>query len=142
MVLKLPIKSDSVGAIASGLCLLHCIATPLVFVVQPITSQIETAPVWWKSLDYVFLALSFFAVYWSALNTARNWVKYALWISWVALTIAIFNEKFEVFHWPELIIYIPAIALIFLHLFNRKYCQCADEKCCVDEQGIDRTDKQ
>lgn len=125
-------KSDSIGALASGLCLLHCIATPFLFVIQPISVQSESAPIWWKSLDYVFLLISFFAVYWSAKNSSRNWVKYALWISWTLLTLAIINEKLELFHLGELVVYIPAISLISLHFYNRKYCQCADETCCAN----------
>lgn len=124
-------KSDSFGAIASGLCLLHCIATPILFAIQPMATHVEEAPIWWKSLDYIFLLLSFFAVYWSAKNSSKNWMKYALWTSWILLTLAILNEKLELFHLGELVVYIPAISLIGLHLYNRKYCQCADETCCA-----------
>lgn len=124
-------KSDAFGAISSTLCLIHCIATPILFAMQPISAHVEEAPIWWKSLDYIFLALSFFAVYWSAKKSSRTWVKYALWISWIALTLAIVNEKLELFHLGELVVYIPAGALIVLHLYNRKYCKCADETCCT-----------
>jgi len=33
MVKESTIKPDVLGALASGLCMLHCIATPLLFVV-------------------------------------------------------------------------------------------------------------
>lgn len=129
---KLSVKSDMIGAFASSLCLIHCVATPLIFIVSPISTQAESAPTWWKSLDYLFLLLSFFAVYWSAKNTSKKWVKYAFWASWIVLTSAIINEKLELFHLGELVVYIPAIFLVFLHLYNRKYCKCADETCCVN----------
>ena len=132
MINKLSIKSDSIGAIASSLCLAHCIATPILFVMQPLAVHAETAPVWWKNLDYTFLLLSFFAVYWSVKNSSKTWVKYALWVSWIALTSAILNEKMELLHLGEIVVYGPAISLIFLHLYNRKYCQCADETCCAN----------
>lgn len=128
---KFEINSDSLGSLASGLCLLHCIATPILFAMQPITAHVEGAPIWWKSLDYIFLLLSFFAVFWSAKNSSKTWVKYALWTSWFLLTLAILNEKMELFHLGELVVYIPAISLIGLHLYNRKYCQCADETSCA-----------
>jgi Ca2+/Na+ antiporter len=131
MINKLSINSDTVGAIASSLCLLHCIVTPLIFIIQPLVAD-TGAPSWWKSMDYVFLLLSFFAVYWSAKNTAKVWMQYALWSFWLALTIAILNEKLEMFSWSEFSIYIPALGLVFLHLYNKKYCQCADEGCCVN----------
>lgn len=124
-------RSDSLGVFASGLCLIHCIATPLIFVLQPLAVSEEAAPLWWKSLDYVFLVISFIAVYWSAKNTSKTWMRSALWISWVALTFAILNEKMELFHLGEISIYIPAVVLIGLHLYNQKYCKCKDEECCA-----------
>ncbi len=126
-------KSDSVGALASGLCLIHCVATPFLFVLQPLSVSEEAAPLWWQSLDYIFLVVSFFAVYWSAVNTSKRWMRYALWISYVVLALAILNEKFEVLHLGEFLTYIPATSLIGLHLYNQKYCQCADETCCATQ---------
>lgn len=128
---KISFQSDPIGVAASSLCLLHCIATPLIFIAQPLATE-EAAPVWWKSLDYVFLVISFFAIFWSVRNSSKTWVKYALWISWVVLSGAILNEKLELFSLTEFSVYIPAIGLIFLHLYNRKYCQCANEECCVN----------
>ncbi len=133
MTNKLSINSDPIGALAGSLCLLHCAATPFIFIIQPLAIE-ETAPTWWKSLDYIFLLVSFFAVYWSVRNTSKNWMKYALWISWIILTMAIINEKLELFALTEFSIYIPAIGLVFLHFYNRKYCQCADETCCASER--------
>ena len=125
-------KSDSIGALASGLCLIHCIATPLIFVVQPLTVSDQAAPFWWQSLDYIFLLISFFAVFWTVRNTSKTWIKYALWVSYVLLVFAIMNEKFELFHLGELVEYLPAASLIGLHLYNRKYCQCApNDSCCA-----------
>ncbi len=133
MINKLSINSDPIGAMASSLCLIHCVATPLIFIIQPLATE-EAAPAWWKSLDYIFLLVSFFAVYWSVRNSSKNWMKYALWIFWTALALAIFNEKMELFSLTEFSIYIPAIGLVFLHFYNRKYCQCTDEECCVGEK--------
>lgn len=126
-------RSDSVGAFASGLCLAHCIATPFLFALQPLAVSEEAAPLWWKSLDYIFLAVSFLAVYWSAIKTSKNWMKYALWISYGALAFAILNEKFELLHLGELSVYIPAASLIVLHLYNKTYCQCVDDTYCATQ---------
>lgn len=132
-------KSDTLGVIASSLCLVHCIATPFIFVVQSYAaSHSETAPTWWKLMDYFFLLISFFAVYWSARNTAKTWMKYALWVSWAALLIGILNEKGGWFSWPEITIYFPALGLVFLHVYNKKFCQCNDEDCCTDPKNSDK----
>ncbi|WP_299365942.1 MerC domain-containing protein [Winogradskyella sp.] len=118
-------NSDIIGALASSLCLIHCMATPFVFIAQAsVASDHHHAPIWWKSIDFIFIGISFFAVYWSAKNTIKSWVKFALWMSWIGLCLVILNEKLEWLPLPEGTIYIPAIALIAIHLYNKKYCQC------------------
>ncbi|MDO6759511.1 MerC domain-containing protein [Tamlana sp. 2_MG-2023] len=128
-------KSDSIGAIASALCLIHCVATPVIFIAQScaVACSHENTPTWWGLIDYFFLIISFFAVYRSTQTTSKNWMKTALWLSLLALFMVILNEKMAWFHLVEQIIYLPAIALITLHLYNRKYCQCQSDKCCVNE---------
>ena len=128
-------KSDTLGVLASGLCFIHCIITPVIFVVQCCAiHSVNKAPGWWRALDYFFLVVSFFAVYWSAKKTSKNWIGYSLWITWVLLLAVILNESFGLISLPEIAIYFPAFGLIFLHLYNRKYCQCDDQSCCVETE--------
>ena len=125
---KLTSKSDIIGMAASSLCLLHCLATPFLFIAHASTIAVETAhPWWWGGLDIMFLAISFFAVYWSTRTTSSRWMKYALWISLIMLSLIILNEKFAFWHIVEEAIYIPSMALVFLHIYNRRYCSCADD---------------
>ena len=131
--INLSSKSDIIGVTASGLCFLHCVATPFLFVAHASTLSTEaTHPWWWGGLDIMFLAISFFAVYWSARNTSRKWIKYTLWISWCLLSFIIVNEKFEILHLSEETIYLPSIALVFLHIYNHRYCRCDEENCCAE----------
>ncbi|MEM9077324.1 MAG: MerC domain-containing protein [Bacteroidota bacterium] len=130
---QVSIKSDWIGMLASGLCLIHCLATPFLFIANAsIGVHGENHPAWWGVLDIVFLVLSFFAVYWSIRNTSRTWIKYGFGISWLILASVVLNEKFELFHIAEEAIYPPTLGLIFLHFYNRYYCRCEDETCCVD----------
>ncbi|QDO94895.1 MerC domain-containing protein [Formosa sediminum] len=128
-------KPDELGALVSTLCLIHCVATPFIFIVQScaITACNET-PIWWGVIDYFFLIISFFAIYRSAQTTTSTWIKPAFWCSWCVLFFVIINEKTTWFLIPENTIYIPALALIGLHLYNRKYCQCNTDKCCTHEK--------
>jgi len=126
-------KSDILGVIASTLCLIHCIATPFIFIVQASSvTYHNVTPIWWKSLDYFFLVISFFAVYRSTQTTSNNWIKPSLWLSWAVLFIIIINEKLEWLPLGETVIYIPTFALILLHFYNKKYCQCNEGNCCVN----------
>ena len=114
-------KSDSLGVIASGLCLIHCIITPFIFLTQSSSATIgSSAPKWWGFIDIILVAISFCAVYWSANNSSKKLIKYGLWISWIGLCLLILNEKIHLLSIPEFGIYIPAIALIILHLYNKK----------------------
>jgi hypothetical protein len=57
-------KSDTFGAIASTLCMIHCFITPFIFLANTcIVGDCESSPSWWKNLDYIFLIISFFAVH-------------------------------------------------------------------------------
>lgn len=131
---KINATSDTFGALASGLCLLHCLATPFIFVVQAGTvSCHESGPMWWSIIDYIFLAVSFLAIYYSAKKTSSKWMPVALYTSWVLLAFFILNERFHFLHLSHAFLYLPAISLVGLHLYNRKYCQCVDEECCLEE---------
>ncbi|MCT4630966.1 MerC domain-containing protein [Winogradskyella sp.] len=124
--------SDAIGAFASGLCLIHCIATPFLFIAQTCSATCcDTAPIWWSMIDYLFIGISFFAVYWSAKNSSKKWINYTLWLSWLTLCLVILNEKLELITLPESSIYLPAIALVIMHLYNRKHCKCKNDKCCA-----------
>ena len=127
-------KEDVVGALASLLCFLHCASSPFLLPLLTAASFSNNALLfqWWGYIDVTFLFVSFLAVVYAAKATVKQWVGYALWSSWIALTVVIFNEKQGWLHLPEVINYIPALLLIFFHLYNRRYCQCQDENCCID----------
>ncbi|PKV51378.1 MerC mercury resistance protein [Aquimarina sp. MAR_2010_214] len=127
-------KPDNLGAIASTLCLVHCIATPFIFIAQSCSiTCCDVTPNWWKFMDSVFLVISFLAIYRSTQTTASNWMKPSLWLSWFLLFLIIVNEKTAWFPLNENLIYFPALTLIVLHLYNKKYCQCNTTKCCTNE---------
>ena len=129
-------KSDVIGAWASGLCLIHCLATPFLFVAQAgLISHGESHPQWWGILDVVFLSISFIAIWWSSKNTSKQWMRIALWASWLLLCFVVLNEKLAIVPLAEQAIYVPAVGLIFFHLYNRRYCQCGEGDCRVDEQS-------
>lgn len=126
-------KSDILGAAASILCLIHCVATPFLFIAQTCSiTCCNATPAWWKFIDYFFLIISFFAIYGSTQTTSSNWIKPALWSSWVLLLLIIVNEKVAWFALQDTFIYVPAILLTALHLYNQRYCQCNTNKCCTN----------
>lgn len=137
---KINTTSDLMGAIASGICLIHCIATPFIFVAHASVSEHahhahehgHGSPEWWNVIDYLFLVISLVAIYFTAKNTPVKWMPIALYGCWAVLAFIILNEKFHFFHLDHAAIYFPALALVGLHLYNRNQCECQNEACDVN----------
>ena len=126
-------KSDTIGVLSSGFCLLHCLATPFLFVTQTrISHCCDLKPMWWSSIDFIFLVISAVAIYRTVTNTTKKWMKIALWVNWFLLLFFISNENSKWLFIPEHFIYFPALSLIFLHAYNSAYCQCKKKGCCVN----------
>ena len=125
-------NSDYIGAIAGVLCIIHCIITPLLFLINAELATKQTLFAL-QFIGYVFLIISFFAVYRSALNTTNNTVKVLFFLFWGALLFLILNETFGAFRIAEAFTFISAFSLSALHIYNLNYCQCKDETCCTNE---------
>tara|TARA_Y100000766_G_scaffold276673_1_gene281136 strand:- start:59 stop:472 length:414 start_codon:yes stop_codon:yes gene_type:complete len=124
-------KSDTIGVLSSGLCMIHCIATPFFFVATACSATCcSAAPSWWQWLDYFFLIVSFVAVRYSTISTNSRLTEIGLWVSWIGLLIFILNAKFLWFNISPNAKFIPAFTLIGFHLYNRMYCQCEQKSCC------------
>ena len=124
-------KPDTIGAIVSTLCVVHCLLTPLLFVAQSYTAtHSHEAPFWWKNLDYLFILISVIAVYESTKKSTNKLIKAGLWMSWIMLFLLILNEKLVWIKLDEIITYCVALTLSMLHICNLNYCQCETENCC------------
>ena len=124
-------KPDTIGAIVSTLCVVHCLLTPLLFVAQSYTAtHSHEAPFWWKNLDYLFILISVIAVYESTKKSTNKLIKAGLWMSWIMLFLLILNEKLVWIELDEIITYCVTLTLSMLHIYNLNYCQCETENCC------------
>ena len=86
-------NSDYIGAIAGVLCIIHCIITPLLFIINAELATTQTLFAL-QFIGYIFLIISFFAVYRSALNTTNNKVKFLFFLIWGCLLFLILIESF------------------------------------------------
>lgn len=129
-------KSDTFGAIASFLCMVHCFATPFVIIALQAhdTNGYEINPFWWQNLDFILLLISLISVAYSAKNSNKRFMKVALWSCWVVLSLLILNEKLHLLSFPELGTYITSISLAGFHVYNLKYCQCISCECNPDDK--------
>ena len=132
MIATLKQKSDVIGAFASFICMIHCLATPFLFIASACSkSCCASAPTWWIWLDFIFLFISFFAVYRSTNSTSKTWIKPVLWTSWIALLSFILIEHNSSLVLSNFFKYISALSLAGFHIYNMKYCQCENDECCV-----------
>ncbi|MBJ05352.1 MAG: hypothetical protein CMP65_05590 [Flavobacteriales bacterium] len=125
-------KPDTIGSLASTLCLLHCIATPFIFITQACTmSCCAGTPVWWQSIDYVFIIISFFAIYKATKTSTNKNIKILLWFAWGVFFTLILNKTLMLFYINQNFSYATGIILAILHLYNLRFCQCNNDKCCA-----------
>ncbi|MFT5017496.1 MAG: hypothetical protein ACI9G6_002272 [Limisphaerales bacterium] len=129
--------SNLLGAAASGLCAVHCAATPLLFAAKPVFEHaagehghVDGSPLW-AAFDYVFLVLSFLAVWYSTRHTDHNTLKRVLWVSWVVFATGIL---FEAFHLPygHWLMYGGSIALVVVHVKNYQHCRACGSEAHTD----------
>ena len=64
-------NSDTIGIFTSLICSIHCFATPILFVAQSGFASADIQPIWWESINYLFIVFSFIAVYYSVRNTSK-----------------------------------------------------------------------
>ncbi len=125
--------SDKVGVFASITCMVHCAITPIIFIAN-ICSQscCSEAPLWWRSLDYIFLVVTFSAILQANKNHNSKTIKGLFWFCWTLLTLFILNESFTLVSITHQLKYIPALAIVFLHIYNIRNCRCKGDECCLE----------
>ena len=130
---KLSLPFDTIGMFAGILCTIHCLATPILFIAKACsTTCCGDAPVWWIMIDYLFLLISFIAIYFISKSLTIKWLKVSFWISWIILLFTILDHSFGIFILPQNFIYIPSSLIISLHFYNLKFCKCKTDTCCLD----------
>ena len=123
-------KSDYFGILASGLCLIHCFATPLVFIFKSCSTVCcAETPLWWKTIDYLFVLVSLIAIIQVFKATKNKLIKLGLIISWISLFVLILNESFVMFSVFRNAVLLPAFLLILLHIYNIKTIRYKKD-CC------------
>ena len=112
---KVSTASDRAGITSAVLCTIHCLVIPVLFLLK--FSFTDSSPLnlpsWWEQLDYVFLLVSFLAVYHSANHTPTRQIKISLWVFWAILAISIIFQAH--LHWMA---YIASAGLVITHFIN------------------------
>src|SRR5690606_41552005 len=72
-------KSDLLGISSSILCLIHCLAFPVILSAGYLLNYAQNGH--WHGLDYLFIVLSMIAVWVSAWTTTIPALKIAFWLA-------------------------------------------------------------
>ena len=123
-------RSDLLGAIVSGVCAIHCTVTPLFFAAKPVLEQVVSteahASPWWAALDYIFLALSLAAVWYSARHTSHRVLKWVFWLAWIGFAAGLFSEHWDLAY-GKWLMYAGSATLIVAHIQNIRYCKRCEQ---------------
>jgi len=112
-------KADLIGILSSSICLVHCIATPLLIAFG---AGFMTNPFF----KYLFLIISFVAVFKATEKVTHTKIALFLWVSFLGFLLStLFQEEY---HWLHYSGYFFALLVITGHILNIKHCKtCKNE---------------
>jgi len=112
-------KADIIGIISSSICLVHCIATPLL---MAFGASFLTIPFF----KYLFLVISFVSIFKATEKITHTKIALLLRISfWGFLFSNLFQEEY---HWLHFSGYFFATLIIIGHILNIKHCKECSQK--------------
>lgn len=133
-------SSDILGALASGLCALHCTLTPLLFAAKPVLESNmehhEHKHDIWAGFDFIFLGLSLIAVWYTTKHSSLPKLKLLLWSAWGVFALGLLSEPLG-FPQGIWLMYAGSIALIVGHVLNYRHCRMCREDESAKPQGND-----
>jgi len=117
-------KADYVGILGSVLCILHCIAMPMLALGSSLGHD-HHEHIGFISLDYFFILLNLIAVYFATREHKSLLVRVLLWSALSIFAVSlIFEERSIIFQWLG---YFGSALLIIGHLVNLYFCQTAQQ---------------
>ena len=111
-------SSDKIGIAASILCLIHCLAIPIIFTLSADTLYLvqHELPI----IDYLFAIIALVAAVLSAKKTHNKKVKIAFATGWTFFIVGVlFHHNPSLFY----LLHIGSLILIVTHIKNIKSCR-------------------
>ena len=107
--------ADYLGILSAFICLLHCLAGPLLLGAAMHLHD-HSSFVLWQEWNYLFLVFGFGAVWWSSKHTHSRILRIGLWVTFGLLALAVGLENYaEKLHY---LVYFSSVGLIIAHIFN------------------------
>ncbi|GAA4434213.1 hypothetical protein GCM10023091_08860 [Ravibacter arvi] len=113
-------NADYVGITGSVLCIIHCIATPLLALSSSVFFK-DTLSEGMHLLGFVFILINGVAVYYATRNGHSTWLNRFLWGAFAVFAASLLlEESNEVFHYLG---YFGSFLLIVGHSLNLYLCR-------------------
>lgn len=110
-------RADYLGITGSLLCLIHCLATPILLLTSTLVRH-DTLRMGYVSLDYFFIGLNIIAVYFASLQTTQL-IRRSLWGFLGVFAVGIVLEEISaVFEYAA---YMASLGLVFTHIANLRH---------------------
>lgn len=122
--------SDVLGMSSAILCLLHCLAAPVLLGLGVNMHQVESSFFLQEFWDIIFLSLGFIAVWFSSKHSTTPFIKATLWITYGFLVCCIlFEHASPIF---EYAIYAASLILIIAHSINLRQLSSRKSKLTLN----------
>jgi MerC mercury resistance protein len=112
--INIPRNSNNIGIINSSICLLHCIATPILI---GLGASFLTHPIF----TYLFIVIAILSAFMATKKTQSLYIKAALWIGVIGFGACLLLE--DAWKGFEYLGYAFSLAIIVTHIINRKHCK-------------------
>ncbi|MFD2037226.1 MerC domain-containing protein [Belliella marina] len=119
-------SADFMGISASVLCLIHCLAFPILISMGFIFNSDEHhhhdhdhAHIHWHWMDFLFVFLAVWAVINAAKSTQSKAIKIALWVAVSIFSVGVLLH--DVYSWMIFVSLVASISLVIIHIINWKY---------------------
>jgi len=126
-------KIDKIGVSLSAICLVHCLALPVIMATLPFVSFLSFMknPIF-EGLIALFAIINAVAAVTTGYKKHKKLVVPAILLSG-SILLALFFFAHDFIHNNEYVITIGAFLIGIGHLFNGSYCKSC-KKCKIDEQ--------
>lgn len=108
-------KADYVGITGSVLCMIHCIAAPVLVMTAGLFHN-DTLRTGFLGLDYVFIAVNIVAVYFATRQHTSPAIRMSLWSFLALFAVALLLEGSSSTF--EYVAYVASAGLVITHLIN------------------------
>ena len=108
--------ADMLGIGSALLCLIHCLAAPILLGLGVNFDHAETSFFLHEFWEIIFLILGLVAVYFSSRHSPTSFIRILLWGTYISLAASILlHEASPIFQY---FVYAASIALIITHIYS------------------------